>query len=63
SFQHLLNALEPDLPPDVSCLQPDNVDEQHFDTTVQDNVGMEDNMDVDNEDGKYYLDDMSIGFE
>nr|GFA44355.1 hypothetical protein [Tanacetum cinerariifolium] len=28
-----------------------------------DNAEMEDNMDVDNEDGKYCLDDMSIGFE
>ncbi|GJT51836.1 hypothetical protein Tco_0977993 [Tanacetum coccineum] len=61
SLQHLLNALEPELPPDVSCLQPDNVDEPHFDTT--DNADMEDNMEVDNEDGKYCLDDMSIGFE
>ncbi|GJY96164.1 hypothetical protein Tco_0512525 [Tanacetum coccineum] len=24
------DSKEPDLPPDVSCLQPDNVDEQHF---------------------------------
>ncbi|GKC16564.1 hypothetical protein Tco_1013346, partial [Tanacetum coccineum] len=63
SLQHLLNALEPELPHDVSCLQPDNVDEPHFDTIVKDNTEMEDNMDVDNEDGKYYLDDMSIGFE
>nr|GEV39792.1 phospholipase-like protein [Tanacetum cinerariifolium]GEX32132.1 phospholipase-like protein [Tanacetum cinerariifolium] len=63
SLQHLLNALEPELPPDVSFLQPNNVDEPHFDTIVKDNAEMEDNMDVDNEDGKYCLDNMSIGFE
>nr|GFC43301.1 hypothetical protein [Tanacetum cinerariifolium] len=28
-----------------------------------DNAETEDNMEVDNEDGKYCLDDMSIGFE
>ncbi|GKE48758.1 hypothetical protein Tco_1480016, partial [Tanacetum coccineum] len=56
-------SLEPELPPDVSCLQLDNVDEPHFDTTVKDNTEMEDNMDVDNKDRNYCLDDMSIGFE
>nr|GEV25191.1 hypothetical protein [Tanacetum cinerariifolium] len=63
SLQHLLNALEPKLPPDVACLRLDNVDEPHFDTTVKDNTEMKDNIDVDNKDGKYCLDDMSIGFE
>ncbi|GJT97554.1 phospholipase-like protein [Tanacetum coccineum] len=63
SLQHLLNALEPELPPDVSCLQLDNMDEPHFDATVKDNAKMEHTMDVDNEDGKYCLDDMSIGFK
>ncbi|GJU38652.1 hypothetical protein Tco_1191609, partial [Tanacetum coccineum] len=62
-LQHLLNALEPELPPDIFFLQPNNVDEPHFDTIVKDNAEMEDNMDVDNEDGKYCLDDMSNGFE
>ncbi|GJR42646.1 putative reverse transcriptase domain-containing protein [Tanacetum coccineum] len=63
SLQHLHNALEPELPPDVSCLQPDNVDKPHFDTTVQNNAEIEGNMEVDNDDGKYCLDDMLIGFE
>ncbi|GJY04511.1 hypothetical protein Tco_0370451, partial [Tanacetum coccineum] len=44
-------------------LQRDNVDEPHFDATVKDNSEMKETMDVDNEDGKYCLDDMSIGFE
>ncbi|GJS25340.1 hypothetical protein Tco_0453972 [Tanacetum coccineum] len=60
SLQHLLNALEAELPLDVSCLQLDNVDEPHFDATVKVNGT---HHDVDNEDGKYCLDDMSIGFE
>nr|GEV83220.1 phospholipase-like protein [Tanacetum cinerariifolium] len=47
--------------PDVSCLKPDKLDEQRFDDALQDNAEMVDTMDK--EDGKFCLDDMSIGFE
>ncbi|GKC73611.1 hypothetical protein Tco_1119494 [Tanacetum coccineum] len=63
SLQNLVKALESELEHDVSCLQADNLDEARFDDAVKDNDEMEHAMDVDNEDGKYCLDDMSIGFE
>ncbi|GJR59362.1 hypothetical protein Tco_1501524 [Tanacetum coccineum] len=63
SLQHSLKAMKYVEPPDVACLQDDNVDEPHFKNTVQVNVEMEGYMDVDNEEDKYCLDNMSIGFE
>ncbi|GJW80744.1 hypothetical protein Tco_0144719 [Tanacetum coccineum] len=63
SLQNLVKALESELEPDVSCLQAEILDEARFDDAVKDNDEMEHAMDVDNEDGKYCLDDMSIGFE
>ncbi|GKE30808.1 phospholipase-like protein, partial [Tanacetum coccineum] len=47
--------------PDVSCLQAKILDEARFDDAVKDNDEMKHTMDVDNEAGKYCLDDMSIG--
>ncbi|GJR76436.1 phospholipase-like protein [Tanacetum coccineum] len=63
SLQNLVKALESELEPDVSCLQVDNFDVARFDDAVKDNDEMEHAIDVDNEEGKYCLDDMSIGFE
>nr|GFA21910.1 hypothetical protein [Tanacetum cinerariifolium] len=60
---NLVKALESELEPDVSCLQADNLDEARFDDVVKDNDEMEHAMDVDNEERKYCLDDMSFGFE
>ncbi|GKC64813.1 hypothetical protein Tco_1097411, partial [Tanacetum coccineum] len=58
SLQNLVKALERELEPDVSCLQAKILDEARFDDAVKDNDEMEHAMDVDNEDGKYCLDDM-----
>ncbi|GJT89106.1 phospholipase-like protein [Tanacetum coccineum] len=63
SLQNLVKAMESELEPDVSCHQAEILDEARFDDAVKDNDEMEHAMDVDNEDGKYCLDDMSIGFE
>ncbi|GJT71795.1 retrovirus-related pol polyprotein from transposon TNT 1-94 [Tanacetum coccineum] len=72
-LQHLVNAMEQVMSPDVSSLKPDKLDEQQFDDALQDNAEanldetLKDNAEMvdtmDNEDGKFCLDDMSIGFE
>ncbi|GJT87152.1 ribonuclease H-like domain-containing protein [Tanacetum coccineum] len=59
----VVNAMKYVEPPDVAYLQDDNVDEPHFENTVQVNVEMEGYMDVDNEEDKSCLDNMSISFE
>ncbi|GJU71443.1 hypothetical protein Tco_1262848 [Tanacetum coccineum] len=58
-----LNVFEPELPPDVSCFNAIMWIEPHCDANSKDNAEMKETMDVDIEDGKYCLDDMSIGFE
>ncbi|GJU80261.1 hypothetical protein Tco_1282626 [Tanacetum coccineum] len=73
SLQHLVKAMEQVMSPDVSCLKSDKLDEQRFDDALQDNAEanldetLKDNAEMvdtmDNEDGKFCLDDMSIGFE
>ncbi|GJW79558.1 hypothetical protein Tco_0143533 [Tanacetum coccineum] len=70
SLQHLVKAMEQVMSPDVSCLKSDKLDEQRFDDALQDNAEanldetLKDNAEMvdtmDNEDGKFCLDDMSL---